>query len=357
MKEPVRVLLWVLCAVLILVAPLVFSSPNLLGEVKWGLMEDDGEDEARWLNHLFISMARAEDTDLEVVETVDREGDDSPFGEAVYTLPVDFSVAPAPNPACFTENGYEDETIRVRMEDREENGVIWHLAFIQIASPTQLRTATAAPGKLTSTKTVHVSSMAKFNNAVVALNGDNFVDKPEKTTFEYRMGEKIRNKGNRTKDTLIIDVNGDFHFFKANRDSTKEEHTEQLRKAAEEWQMVQAFTFGPALVIDGQVQTIDEEYGYNPNGPEPRTAIGQTGKLSYVCAIAEGRGESSGVTQQQLADYMAAIGCVQAFNLDGGNSAEMVFGEKIYKGMPDGAERSLSDIIYFSTAVPEANWQ
>ena len=117
--------------------------------------------------------------------------------------------------------------------------------------------------------------------------------------------------------------------------------------------MVQAYTFGPALVIDGEVRTVDSEYGYNPNGKEPRAAIGQTGKLSYVLAIAEGRGESSGVTQQKLADYMGALGCVQAFNLDGGNSAEMVFGETVYKGMPGGAERGLSDIIYFATAVPD----
>ena len=51
---------------------------------------------------------------------------------------------------------------------------------------------------------------------------------------------------------------------------------------------------------------------------------------------------------------MAELGCQQAYNLDGGNSAEMVFGDQIFKGMPGGDERSLSDIIYFATAVPEA---
>ncbi len=359
MKQPVRILLWALCAALILATPFVYSSPNLLGEVKWDLMEDgedeeDYDEEAR-LWDLFIGSARAEE-DLLIEETT--EGEDNGFGEAVYTLPVDFTPAPAPNPACFTENGYEDETIRVKIEDREKDGVIWHLAFIQIASPTQLRTATAAPGKLTSTKTVHVSDMAKYNHAIVALNGDNFVDKPEKTTFEYRMGQKIRNKGNRTKDVLIIDENGDFHFVLADKSHSKDEHTKLTRESAENWHVVQAFTFGPALVMDGQVLTISKDYGYNPNRKEPRAAIGQTGKLSYVCAIAEGRGESAGVSQQDLAAFMAEIGCVQAFNLDGGNSAEMIFGETMYKGMPgESNERSLSDIIYFATAVPEANWQ
>ena len=446
MKQPVRIILWVLCAVMIISAPLVFSSPNLLSEVKWELMSDGEEDEgteeeefddeegfallsnqtadsagpdddpsniiaiservvrdllneaaasaekgSRMMSRWFISSARAED-DLIIEETAeavsadesvnaetvtegsaddeaDTEGssedsadaavnkDAEGFGEPVYELPIDFSVPPEPNPACYTENGYEDETIRVKVEDREENGVIWHLAFVQIASPTQLRTATAAPGKLTSTKTVHVSDMAKYNHAVVTLNGDNFVDKPDKTTFEYRMGQKIRNKGNRTKDVLIIDGNGDFHFVLADKSVSADRHTSETRKTAEELGMVNAFTFGPALVIDGQVASVNTEYGYNPNGREPRTAIGQTGKLSYVLVIAEGRGESAGVTQQELADFMGSLGCTQAFNLDGGNSAEMVFGETIYKGMPDGAERSLSDVIYFATAVPEENWK
>ena len=351
MKQPVRIVLWVLCAVMILAAPLVFSSPNLLSEVKWNLMdeaEDEDRDPEEGLLRLFVSTACAEEG-LMIEESTEET---SSFGEAVYSLPVDFSAAPAPNPEGYTENGYEDETIRVRMEDREEEGVLWHLSFIEIASPTQLRTATAVPGKLTSTRTATVSGMAKFNNAIVAINGDNFVDKPEKTTFEYRQGEKIRNKGNRTKDVLIIDENGDFHFFLANSKHSKDEHTSQLREAAENWHMVQAFTFGPVLVMDGEVCSVDQEYGYNPNGKEPRAAIGQTGKLSYVLAIAEGRGESAGVTQQQLAAFMGNLGCTQAFNLDGGNSAEMVFGERIYKGMPGGAERGLSDIIYFATAVP-----
>ena len=115
-----------------------------------------------------------------------------------------------------------------------------------------------------------------------------------------------------------------------------------------------AFTFGPALVKDGNLLEIDKEYGYNPNGREPRAAIGQTGPLSYVTVIvqAKDRDGKSGVSQHKLAEYMYGLGCIQAFNLDGGNSAEMIFGEQVFKGMPDGDERPLSDIIYFATAKP-----
>ena len=192
--------------------------------------------------------------------------------------------------------------------------------------------------------------MAEAYHAVIALNGDNYTDKPEKTTFEYRMTNKIRSKANKTKDILIIDDLGDFHLFIQSKGI--KEYPEQMKKEGRK--MVNAFTFGPALVKDGQLLELDDNYGYNPHGREPRAAIGQTGPLSYVLVIvqAKGRDGKTGMSQHKLAEFMYELGCVQAFNLDGGNSAEMVFEERIFKGMPDGDERPLSDIIYFATLQP-----
>jgi len=366
MNQTGRIVLCVLCGLLMLAAPFVISSPTMLSEVVTELTDrmdqeegldlfsDDEEDgEELDLGRLLFSRALAEeeeapaedDGDL-TVETVEEAV--SELGPAQWELPLDFSVPPAPKAENYTENGYADESIIVRMEDREEDGVIWHLAFIQIASSTQLRTATA--GKLTSKKVASVSGMAKNFHAIVAINGDNYQSETEKKTFEYRMTEKVRSKTNKAKDMLITDENGDFHLVLA---APKAEQAAALEALAAEHQIVNAFTFGPALVIDSEEQQISTEYGFNPNRPEPRSAIGQTGRLSYVMAIAEGRGASSGVSIQNLAHFMAGLGCTQAFNLDGGNSAEMVFGETLYKGMPGGDERGLNDIIYFATAVPE----
>ena len=55
--------------------------------------------------------------------------------------------------------------------------------------------------------------MAEKYNAVIAISGDYYANDPAKTSYEYRMGQKIRNKRNRKKDILIIDTNGDFHLF------------------------------------------------------------------------------------------------------------------------------------------------
>ena len=54
----------------------------------------------------------------------------------------------------------------------------------------------------------------------------------------------------------------------------------------------------------------------------------------------------------ELSELMHSLGCVRAFNLDGGNSAIMVFGDQVIKGQPGGDERQLYDIIYFASAKP-----
>ena len=344
MKLPVRILLMILCAAIILAMPFMISSPNMLNDIKMELMNEGNDEEEVDFGRIFFSSAKAED-ELEE-ETID-EGEFSSHPE--WALPLDFSVPPEPKADQYTENGYEDESIRVKLEHQEmDDGTKMHVAYVQIADASQLRTGVVNPEKLGSSKTASVSSLARKYNAVIAMNGDNYVDKPEKTTFEYRMTQKIRSKTNRIKDILIIDDQGDFHLFQ--KSQGVKEFPSELKKLGRK--LVNAFTFGPALIKDGELMEIDENYGYNPHGREPRAAIGQLGKLSYVMVIIEAkdRNGSSGFSQTRLGEYMQELGCTQAFNLDGGNSAEMVFGDRIIKGMPGGDERGLSDIIYFASA-------
>ncbi|MDD2562424.1 MAG: phosphodiester glycosidase family protein [Eubacteriales bacterium] len=292
-----------------------------LDEELW--QEEEGDDEvAAWLmNWLIPSASAQEDT----------------------ALPIDFSPGPAPDPAGFTDTSYEDDSIVVRLETIQQEGVVWRLARVDITHPSQLRTAAA--GSLTSRRTKLISTMAREQNAVIAINANYFADQPDKKSFEYRMGERVRAKYNRIKDLLITDENGDFHLFVR---SDKSEVQAFLNAGHT---IVNAFTFGPALVKDGMLLTLDEKYGYNPHGDEPRMAIGQVAPLSYVLVLAEGRSaESKGVTHTELANFMFDLGCMQAFNLDGGNSATMVFNGGYYQSNRSASnERTQSDLIYFAT--------
>lgn len=329
MKKSIRSLLCVLLALMLLSLPLLVPSGSMLAEYQ-----------SRWLDWTWDSEALVK---LLFPRALAEEAPS-------YDLPLDFTPGMTPNPAGYTADGYQDDSISVRLETREEDGVIWRLAFVQVKSPSQLRTGIAG-SSVSSSRVALVSSMADKYNAVIAISGDYYANDPAKTTFEYRMGNKIRSKSNKKKDILIIDENGDFHLF------VKSDKARMDAFNASGHTIVNAFTFGPALVSDGNPLTMDTGYGYNPTGREPRMAIGQLDTLSYVLALAEGRTEDSkGVTHQELADYMYDLGCLQAFNLDGGNTATMVFNGNYYQQKTVNSERAQSDFIYFATAVDPASW-
>lgn len=334
MKLPVRILLGVLCAVLVLAMPFVVSAPNMLEDARWEMIDILDAEESGFLS-LLIPSARAEAAEE----------------ESAYSLPVDTSAGMKPNPDLFTEAGYEDASIRVQIENREvENGLIWRIAWVEIASPTQLRTAYFGKSVKSDTQN-KISSLAPDKNAVIAMNGDNYAQEKAKHCFIVRMGEVRQTKLNKTKDILIIDENGDFHTFinSAGADTFEKDTGHKI---------VNAFMFGPALVKEGEVVNVKREYGFNPGGRQPRSAIGQLDRLSYVMVIADNEtgSDEQGVTHQELAEFMKELGCREAYNLDGGNSAVMMYNGKMLNNKK-GRERDVTDMIYFATAVPPEEWE
>ncbi len=350
MKLSMRILLILLCAALIVSIPFFVSAPNMLSSIKTELMYENDEEEEIDFGRLIFASACAEDAD-EVFEEEDLDAGESAEGSTRYVLPLDFSPAPAPNRDLYKEDGYEDETISVRLKHQElEDGTKMHIAYVKIADASQLRTYVAHPDDLSHAHPRLVTKMTGEVNAVIAVGGDNYNQETQKKSFEYRMTRKIRSKTNKQKDILIIDDQGDFHLFI--KSEGVKEFPEELKKQGRK--VVNAFTFGPALVKDGEKLELDSGYGYNPGGREPRVAIGQMGPLEYVMVVIEvkSRDGKSGFSQHKLAEFMYELGCKQAFNLDGGNSAIMVFGDQVIKGQPGGDERQLYDIIYFASAKP-----
>ncbi|MFA6450414.1 MAG: phosphodiester glycosidase family protein [bacterium] len=107
----------------------------------------------------------------------------------------------------------------------------------------------------------------------------------------------------------------------------------------------QALEAGPALVENGVPNSIDTAFlvgqGFVQGAPPfpalnsvlthyrqlaPRVCIGITGGADVTVALFEGRrpGESEGLILSEAARFMAAVGCDEAVNLDGGASAELI---------------------------------
>ena len=80
-----------------------------------------------------------------------------------------------------------------------------------------------------------------------------------------------------------------------------------------------AVEFRPALIIDGQLVV---EKGWA--GLQPRTCLGQTGRREILMLVMEGRILSEGILGASVLECARVLkqhGCMQAINLDGGNSA------------------------------------
>lgn len=270
----------------------------------------------------------------------------------VYTLPMDLSPAPTPNPAGFTEDSYEDATISVKCWreriELPEKTVTANFADVTIAHPTQLRMAFAG-GSYGTRKRTYASKMAADNNAVIAINADFYNCRTNGLII--RQGTLYRKKCSGF-DTLFIDSNGDFtvmnDFYSINSGFLSENT------------IYQAINFGPVIVQDGQAVKKLKDFNSVACGPRannPRTAIGQLGKLHYLICAIDGRSDiSSGTTTNELAVIMADKGCQVAYNLDGGQSTTMVFHNRLYNVVSDGGERNMSDILYFASAIPESEW-
>ncbi|MBR6707142.1 MAG: phosphodiester glycosidase family protein [Clostridia bacterium] len=256
---------------------------------------------------------------------------------------VDETQFQAPNPSFYlSESLYEDPSISVSIENGRADNSYYLAARIRIANPTQLRTSLASSnGK----DTQQATRLAKRVNALFALSGDSFGDnKSGAGMYIVRQGAVKRHNPSGYFDVLLIDDKGDFHIIREAR---------QADIDAFEGTIVNSFSFGPGLVVDGVVTETFEDRGYGPTKRAQRVAICQVAPLEYMCVVTSGpdHNNSTGLTIDEFTQLITSLGPVQnAYNLDGGTSAWMVWrGEKI-NAFGSSKYRTINDIIFFVTA-------
>ena len=113
----------------------------------------------------------------------------------------------------------------------------------------------------------------------------------------------------------------------------------------------QIWTFGPALLNrNGEVL---KEFNSGHWGNQPRAVLGYFEPGHYCLVVADGRSNSSiGVPYPKLAELMKKIGCVQAYNMDGGKTAQLLCGGRTINNPASGG-RDCSDLIAFVDRVSD----
>ena len=125
--------------------------------------------------------------------------------------------------------------------------------------------------------------------------------------------------------------------------------------ACEPWAVAEAVGAGPVLVRDGRVAVATEAevfFGSSIPDRHPRSAVGVAADGAVWLAVVDGRQPlSRGVTLEELAALMRALGAVDALNLDGGGSSALVVrprgGAPVRLNLPTGydVEREVSTAL------------
>ncbi|SPF56740.1 Exopolysaccharide biosynthesis protein [Candidatus Desulfosporosinus infrequens] len=167
-----------------------------------------------------------------------------------------------------------------------------------------------------------VSDFVKDTGAIAGINGGGFYD-PKGTGngafpdgLAVHNGEIVHNNiGNSSTDIVAFDKDGNLIVGQITADDVKKKN------------ITEAVSFLPTLIQDGKRGVFnDSEWGV-----APRTAIGQKADGTIILVVIDGRQPtwSWGAKMSDLYNLFKEYGAVNAANLDGGSSSELIYNGKV----------------------------
>lgn len=238
-----------------------------------------------------------------------------------------------------TDTSYQDENISIGISEYEWNDTVIYVADVQISSPEYLYSAMAG-NTYGRNVTDEVSDIAETADAILAINGDYYGARNE--GYVLRNGSLYREESSSSsQEDLVIESDGSFTIVTEGETDAESLYASGAR---------QVYSFGPALIIDGEIAVgTDDEVG-KAMASNPRTAICEIEPCHYLFVVSDGRSdESEGLTLYELTEFLGRFDVKTAYNLDGGGSSTMVFnGQVINNPTTTGRstkERKVSDAV------------
>lgn len=164
----------------------------------------------------------------------------------------------------------------------------------------------------------YLTTMAKNNKAIVAINGGGFDDPGYSSNAANPLGVTY-SKGKLLTSYYYANSGGIIGFD--NNDKLVLS-TNTTRESAEKLNIRDCVTCGPFLIVNGKKSTVVGNGGW---GTAPRTAIGQRQDGIVLFLVIDGRMVGrQGADMDDLIEIMQNYGAVNAANLDGGTSTALV---------------------------------
>ncbi len=246
------------------------------------------------------------------------------------------TIAEEPMPA---QASFQTDGVSVTLSEHDYLGgsVKYYLADLWLEDVTALKTA-MAQNTYGSGFTDTVTHMDSLLNAALCVNGDYYGNSDE--------GVVVRNgviyRANRTDaDILCLYYDGTMAV------KTWQAFDVQAEAQKGIWQ---AWTFGPSLLDSGGSAVGSFNEGRHMNSDNPRTVLAYYAPGHYAVLVVDGRGESAGLSLDELAGLCEELGFTIAYNLDGGKSSVMTFNDALVN-QPASGGRAISDVIYIEEAA------
>ena len=263
------------------------------------------------------------------------------------TDPIDEIPEPIVYEFISNETQYQDQDMTITYEKIRKFNSDVYVVDVKVRNMAVIQSMFAKDtfGKNISETT---SSMARRSGAIVAINGD---------YYGYRFRGLIIRNGRLYLDTprsapdnmsMTLNVNGMMSSVLEGS-----EPGDNILKTG----VYQSFSFGPVLVEDGEIQSLDSDFALRKN---PRTAVGMIEPYHYIFLVVDGRTDQSpGLSIDELAQTFVDLGASFAYNLDGGGSSALWFNGKIVnKPTFDGirfGERTVSDVLTLTPIKEDDN--
>ncbi len=186
--------------------------------------------------------------------------------------------------------------------------------LVAVYEPSRVKTlVTANIGK----SGQYVTTMAKNNDALIAINGGGFDDPNFNSTGGSPLGITVRDGEYITKK-LYSGSGGVIGFTEEDKLVLGKMTVTQ----AKEMGIRDAVTFGPFLIVNGKASEVLGNGGW---GTAPRTAIAQRQDGIVLFLVVDGRTATKpGADMDDLIEILQNYGAYNAANLDGGTSSVLV---------------------------------
>lgn len=270
-----------------------------------------------------------DDAPLKEEPAPEEDGEDEEKKAQPTPIPGDFSATfPNYDTGIGKDHSYQSGNVRIAIDKIKKNGVAYCVADIWIRNIASFRTA-FADDKYGRGIIVMPRTISKKNKAIVGLTGDYYGARSSGVVI--RNGQLYRSTP--YEDVCVLYQDGTLETY------TKDgfDIDDAISRGA-----YQAWCFGPRLLIDGEPIG---KTNHSLQKKNPRAAIGYYEPGHYVFVVVDGRQKhSAGITLTDLSQLFYELGCEEAYNLDGGQSAAMTHYEE-YVNSPVDNGRPVSDIL------------